>query len=141
MTQQERLKSILVVVSIVLIFLFSEAINVILGKGFQYLLSMVYPSFAFWISLILALIIEKKKVVNQRILIQTFILSILFLWALSLAFLFMHLPVTAFRDSFIFDLAGVYRILNIALFKAGWFSILMIILLFAIHKSAKVERK
>ena len=47
MTQQERLKIYFGSRIYCINFPFSEAINVILGKGFQYLLSMVYPSFAF----------------------------------------------------------------------------------------------
>ena len=140
MKQQERLKSILVILSIVLIFLASEVIDVIMGRGFKYLLSLVYPSFAFWISLIWVLIIDKKKIINQDTLIKTSILSVLFLWAGSFVMSAMHSPVTTFMPSDKIPFRyQVFRLPAIAIFKAGWFLIVMILIYSRTSKGKVIE--
>lgn len=131
MIRVERFKSILVILIIVSIFLISELIGGFLeSKGYRYIFSIIYPSFTFWISLIIALIIEKKDFIDRKIFNQIKIIAILFLWTISIALLPLYLPIISFRaiNQIYFDRFEAYRIFSVAFFKTGWFLIIFYIL-------------
>ena len=124
----DRLKSILTIMAYAFIFIISEIFGVLFKSGVKTLLTLIYPSLAFWIALIVTIVIERKKLINHAIFVSTCMLSVLFLWAASFSMLGMYLPVTAFMsvDNIPFR-QQVFRLPSIALLKTGWFLVLLII--------------
>lgn len=141
--KSDKLKSILAIISYALIFIVSEIFGALFTglAPTTILFSLVYPSFAFWIALAVTILIEMKNLINRDVFVKACMLSILFLWAASFVMSAMHFPVTAFMlpDNIPFRYQ-VFRLPSIALFKTGWFLIIVIVLLWYRIKGEKKER-
>lgn len=128
-------KSIMAILAVFIIFLCSEIINLFLTSNLRILLNLIYPSIAFWMSLICILILEHKNFFDKKSFLKISIISLLFLWGGSFILSAMHSPVTAFMDDIPFRYQ-IFRIPSIALFKTGWLIILSF-LFFSISKQNK----
>jgi hypothetical protein len=138
--KSDRLKSILAIIAYAIIFIGSEVFGLLFKGWITNLLALIYPSLVFWIALVLTVVIERKNLINRDVFVQTCILSILFLWAASFVLSAMHSPVTAFMLEGNIPLRWqIFRLPSIALFKTGWFLILVIILLWYRHRAEKTR--
>ena len=135
--ESNKLKSILIIIAYAFIFIASEIFGALFKSWYptSLLPALIYPSLAFWIALILSIVIEKKNLVNRDMFLTTCLLSILFLWAASFSMVPAYLPVTAFMlEENIPVRWQIFRLPSIALFKTGWFLIIVIILLWYGHR-------
>jgi len=135
--ESNKLKSVLIIIVYAFIFIASEIFGALFKSWYptSLLPALIYPSLAFWIALILSIVIEKKNLVNRDVFVKTCMLSILFLWAASFVLSAMYFPVTVFMLEDNIPLRyQIFRLPGIAFFKTGWFLIIVIILLWYGHR-------
>lgn len=138
--KSDRLKSILAIIVYAFIFIASEVFGAIFKSWYptSLLPALIYPNLGFWIALALTILIEMKNLINRDVFVKTCMLSILFLWAASFSMVPVYLPVTAFMfEENIPVRWQIFRLPSIALFKTGWFVMIVIVLLWYGHRGEK----